>query len=170
MGLAISSGLRDLFEDLIESVDSLDGIEIKKSGEISSPVWSIETKNLPNTDLIIQSLQEAHERGLAAVARKLESHLKQQIRAFGAVDTGALMNSGSVNIQGDSVIVNYSSPYASIVHYGGYIAPYGNVTIEKVYIPARPWVDASLGNAPGALGVFDWKTAYLSEAKPNISL
>lgn len=65
------------------------------------------------------------------------------------VDSGDLRDSLSVIIQGDSVEISYDSPYANLVHYGGYVAPYGNKSIDKVYIPARPWVEAVFtGNGP----------------------
>ena len=49
-------------------------------------------------------------------------------------DTGELLNSGSVIINNKGITIAYDAPYAALVHYGGYIHPYGNIT-EKVYLP-----------------------------------
>ena len=65
------------------------------------------------------------------------------------VDSGALLNSQSVSIAGESIVIDYGVPYARFVHDGGYIQPYGNPNAEAVYIPGRPWIDAVLyGNGP----------------------
>ena len=65
------------------------------------------------------------------------------------VDTGRLKNSLSVTVSGDEILIYYDAPYASVVHEGGYIRPYGNKKIDAVYLPGRPWVDAVLfGNGP----------------------
>jgi phage gpG-like protein len=65
------------------------------------------------------------------------------------VDTGELMRSLEIIKGQDGLSVSYSSPYAELVHYGGYIVPYGNDSISKVYIPGRPWMDAVLeGGGP----------------------
>lgn len=65
------------------------------------------------------------------------------------VDTGELKSSLSVAINGDTIDISYGAPYASFVHNGGYIHPYGNQKIDAVYLPGRPWIDATLyGNGP----------------------
>lgn len=46
--------------------------------------------------------------------------------------------------------IQYSAPYATLVHYGGYITPYGDVSRSPVYVPGRPWVEGVLqGNVNG---------------------
>lgn len=75
------------------------------------------------------------------------------------IDTGELMNSLQITISGSKLTMDYSADYAAFVHYGGYIAPYGNDSIEKVYIPGRPWVDAVMqGN--GAIEPVNLVAAY----------
>jgi len=65
------------------------------------------------------------------------------------VDTGALRDSLSITVNGDDIDISYGVPYASLVHNGGYIRPYGNANIAAVYLPGRPWIDATLyGNGP----------------------
>jgi phage gpG-like protein len=76
-------------------------------------------------------------------------------------DSGELLQSGTVTLSGDGVTIAYSAPYASLVHYGGYIFPYGR-SESRVYLPARPWIDSVLrGNGPTAR--FDFE-AYYREA------
>jgi len=55
------------------------------------------------------------------------------------VDTGALRDSQKVQVQGNSLVITYDVPYANLVHFGGYVIPYGNNFADRVFIPARPW-------------------------------
>jgi hypothetical protein len=60
------------------------------------------------------------------------------------VDTGELQD--SLNIKTESLktrrntIIEYSARYASYVHNGAYIYPYGNKNAQRVYTPGRPWI------------------------------
>jgi len=66
------------------------------------------------------------------------------------VDTGALK--ASLFIQSDApdhVSGFYDSPYAKLVHYGGYITPYNNSSAQATYIPGRPWIKAALKGSHG---------------------
>lgn len=57
------------------------------------------------------------------------------------ISSGELLRSGTVSISNaNSISISYDVPYASLVHYGGYIIPYGNSRANRVYIPPRPWV------------------------------
>lgn len=171
MAMNLSNQINGVFKKLITDAENLDGLRFESSGQVIGPNFSIEILSPPDTGPIMGLLEEAHERGVAAVAEGLKDHLKAQIIAVGAVETGALMNSGSVAFHSDSINIDYSiSPYAALIHYGGYIAPYGNVNIEKVYIPGRPWLEASLGISPGPLGAFNWKEAYTVGAGSSLKL
>lgn len=65
------------------------------------------------------------------------------------IDTGELRNSLSIAVENGNVKISYDAPYAKLVHYGGYIMPYGNSNASQVYLPGRPWVTATLeGNGP----------------------
>ncbi len=68
-------------------------------------------------------------------------------------DTGGLYASQKLNISHQvtqsKLTITYSAPYASLVHYGGYIRPYGNKNANTVLIPARPWVEAILNGSHG---------------------
>ena len=69
-------------------------------------------------------------------------------------DTGALGLTSTIKTSYTKtkakISINYSSPYAALVFYGGAIQPYGNRNAATVILPARPWiikaVDGSLGN------------------------
>jgi hypothetical protein len=64
-------------------------------------------------------------------------------------DKGRLANSGDVRVEGLSLAVTYGAPYASLVHDGGYILPYGNSNARPVYLPGRPWVASTIyGGGP----------------------
>jgi hypothetical protein len=70
------------------------------------------------------------------------------------VDSGRLRGSAKVvtkYLKTKSIFsIAYKAPYAHLIHYGGYIVPYGDPTRQKVYIPGRPWVEAVIeGNTAG---------------------
>jgi phage gpG-like protein len=75
------------------------------------------------------------------------------------IDTGQLKKSLVITATASGVIVRYTAPYAAIVHYGGYILPYGNPKLDKVYIPGRPWV-SSVMKGGGPVPVFDFESVY----------
>ena len=50
----------------------------------------------------------------------------------------------------DHVSATYNSPYANLVHYGGYVTPYGNPDAAAVYVPGRPWIKAATQGTYGA--------------------
>ena len=62
------------------------------------------------------------------------------------VDTGKLKSSKKVTtkfLQTKTTFnVAYLSPYAWMVHEGGYVQPYGRTDLRASYIPGRPWVKA----------------------------
>ena len=68
-------------------------------------------------------------------------------------DTGGLYSSQKLatshQVTQSKLTVTYSAPYASLVHYGGYIQPYGNKNANSVLVPARPWVEAVLNGTHG---------------------
>lgn len=64
--------------------------------------------------------------------------------------SGRLLSSQSVTVNGSSIDISYSVPYAALVHYGGYITPYGSENASRIYLPPRPWVTNVLsGNFSG---------------------
>lgn len=113
-------------------------------------------------------LQDANRKAIPQVAEDASKHLDAMMRAGwgwidGArdiIDTGALMASQEVSMTANGFSVSYSAPYVNLVHYGGYIHPYGNVNIDKMYLPARPWISATFGKAAGPLPPFDMEASY----------
>lgn len=127
-----------------------------------------EFKRSINFDSIVAEVKAKHKDVVMRLAVELDDYLRMAMRAGwswtgGArdiVDTGALMDSGGAFASDDKILVNYESPYANLVHFGGYVAPYGNQRAEKVYIPGRPWVAMAFGLAPGPLPPFNFKERY----------
>lgn len=65
------------------------------------------------------------------------------------VDTGNLRDSLQINVTSNGVTIDYTAEYAALIHYGGYILPYGNPVATRVYLEGRPWIDSVLyGNGP----------------------
>lgn len=104
-------------------------------------------------------LEAMLDKAFAGVARDLKAALDKAMESpvwrwsgggsRDIVDTGSLKDSGLVKIDRNGVSVSYSSPYAGIVHDGGYIQPYGNPNARPVYYPKRPWIRATLlGGGP----------------------
>ena len=79
------------------------------------------------------------------------------------VDTGALKNSLNIltkfSVTKVNLEIQYSAPYAALVHYGGVIKPYGNSRAADVIIPARPWIRAVLEGSHG-MDKFDLRTPF----------
>lgn len=78
-------------------------------------------------------------------------------------ESGNLLSSGSVTVNDNGITVAYDAPYAAIVHYGGYIYPYGNVNAQ-IYLPPRPWVESVMFGG-GPVPRFNFESYYLSEFK-----
>lgn len=83
------------------------------------------------------------------------------------IDSGELLSSGSVTIDQSGVTIAYTAPYASLVHYGGYINPYGNAS-TRVYLPPRPWVQSVLFGG-GPVPQFDFVSYYTDEISQEFS-
>jgi hypothetical protein len=68
-------------------------------------------------------------------------------------DTGTLSRSQKIatNYSGGSLMINisYSTPYASLVHYGGAHRPYGDESRPLQLLPARPWIFATVTGTYG---------------------
>lgn len=80
------------------------------------------------------------------------------------IDTGQLKNSLVMTATAGGITIKYTAPYAAIVHYGGYIVPYNNARLSKIYIPPRPWVD-SVVKGGGPVPAFDFESVYREAIK-----
>ena len=108
------------------------------------------------------ALVAAYEAKVAMIAPKLAAEVQVALTAAlkssswtwrdGArdiYDTGALANSVNIDVTSKGIEVSYSAPYASIIHNGGYIQPYGNASARPIYLPPRPWISSVLyGGGP----------------------
>jgi phage gpG-like protein len=96
------------------------------------------------------SIPDIMNRLRAALDNALEAAVWQTSKgAADIVDTGALKRSLTMTSTPDGIEISYRAPYASLVHYGGYVLPYGNTNADKVYIPPRPWLQSVMqGGGP----------------------
>lgn len=125
----------------------------------------------------LADIQRAHTETVGEIAFEMNQHLQAMMRASwgwdgGArdiVDSGELLRSGGATVSGDTIEISYQSDYANLVHYGGYIQPYGNQNIQRVYIPGRPWISATLGEANGPIAPFDWKRSYQEKMAQKVN-
>lgn len=85
----------------------------------------------------------------ATVREKLASYLRGDGVTAGnprnIVDIGSLRQSYMFEYMGLSATYKWTANYASYVHDGANIYPWGNRR-RRVYLPPRPWTDAVLGN------------------------
>jgi len=125
------------------------------------------------------NIKEAHEAALKSIADDLYLSLgiAMESKVWGwdygdgdIVDSGALRDSLSIEVQGSNINIRYEEEYAAIVYYGGYIHPYGNPYVQ-IYMPARPWIDAIFTGANG-VPIFDfaglYEKAFTNYLKANI--
>lgn len=131
--------------------------------------------NLKVLEPVIQKFgEEAISSELQQIALELKAALDAALEApvwawsGGArdiYDTGELKASGTVLIKGLEIVVNYSAPYATLVHNGGYIFPYGNKAAQPIFLPGRPWVRSVLYGG-GPVPQFDFISAIQKAFPP----
>jgi hypothetical protein len=118
------------------------------------------------------AINRANQRIITALKGALDNALRANVWPgldgnTDIYDSGELLESGRVTLDGNGLEISYDAPYASLVHFGGYIIPYGN-TSARVYLPARPWVRSVLtGNGP--VPKFDFREYYLQELQKEFS-
>lgn len=149
-------------DDLVPKISKLN----KLQGNVNlNDLIRVSLGKFPEAELR-SSFKKAVDRANARIAIDLKRALDEAMLSpiWGGRDiyeSGDLMDSGSVIINKDGITVAYDSPYAMLVHYGGYINPYGNVS-TRVYLPPRPWVQAVMfGDGP--LPGFDFLGYYVDE-------
>lgn len=144
--------------------------KIQSSAKIRGPIRIGKAKM--NEARILNGLQNAIKRASGRITVDLKAALDAALRAgvwstpSGVADiyeTGELLSSGSVTVGPTGVTVSYDAPYAALVHYGGYVHPYGNMS-ARVYLPPRPWLD-SVVRGGGPVPEFDFKRYYLEEIR-----
>lgn len=115
---------------------------------------------------IRDKFKRAIDRASVRIAQDLKRALDAAVEFDGwnggdLVDTGELMDSGSVIVNENGITIAYDAPYAALIHYGGYIHPYGNVNL-RIYLPPRPWIESVLFGG-GPVTQFDFVTYYTEE-------
>lgn len=80
------------------------------------------------------------------------------------VDLGTLRQSNSFQISGSRCTFRWSVGYATAVHYGANIHPYGDRSRPLVNLPARPWTSAVLGtiSVPG-VDRYDYRAQFRAQ-------
>ena len=143
-------------------LDTRVNIKFQSRGRVSLKEYELGIRDLPSdlrkaankaTDIIIAELGEALDSAMNAAVWDWPSG------AMDIVDTGALRSSRSIKNAGNGFTITYNQPYAAMVHYGGYVRPYGDPKASKFYFPARPWVDNVL-NGGGLVPQFDFEKAF----------
>lgn len=64
------------------------------------------------------------------------------------VDTGLLRQSGYLTTTGTLASFRFTLNYATAVHNGAWIYPWGDKTRDRVFLPGRPFLGAILGTTP----------------------
>lgn len=156
--------------------------KLAKQKDIGSISIELKASSLPDLSLLEnfpsqfdRAAKEIHSRALVFLSEELELALgiAMESNVWGweygdgdIYDTGALRDSGRVVVSGNSLQIFYGEEYAAIVHYGGYISPYGNPNVT-IYMPGRPWIQAViLGGGP--VPQFDMEGTYARYAIPLI--
>ena len=77
------------------------------------------------------------------------------------VDLGTLRASNSFQVSGSLCTFRWAVSYATAVHYGANIHPWGDKTRPLVNLPARPWTSAVIGTIriPG-IEPYDYRAQY----------
>jgi phage gpG-like protein len=147
----------------------------------------VESPDLRRKGNLEKGYRTALVKALSSSTRKVESQVKQAMdanmrdaiwawprtteRKAGGVagsprdiiDTGNLISRNYIRIgyttRGASITVGNNSPYAGIVHFGGYITPYGDRSKRAVFAPGRPWIGVAIGTTTVSSGgtTVDWR-------------
>ena len=158
----IISELQAHISHIVSVLEEFDGEVVEKEFEIKMGFkFDVDLDKESNMKVIEQALLEYGKEKLPEVAKVIQSLLKAKLdeaisSSWGwiegsrdIIDTGELRNSLSLTLSDSTVNISYDSEHAAVVHNGGYIQPYGNPNADSVYLPARPWIAAVLGQAPG---------------------
>lgn len=151
-GVGTSKQIRRTIRETIPGLKA----DLKLTGiPVSSEIMAQIKKGINNANEIIASrLGDALDAALTSTVWEWRDGGTRDI-----IDTGKLLASRDIQVIGDRIQISYNVPYAGIVHFGGYVLPYGNPNAQKVYVPARPWVDSViLGNGP--VPAFDFESIY----------
>jgi len=151
----------------------IETLQAKKNKSLKASIKTgVEVTSFADLDRLKEQfpkiVSKASQKTIKLVAVELEAALDRAMMAkawqwdYGdgdIIDTGELKDSLRlvVDSAGD-IYVFYNAEHAAIVHYGGYIHPYGNPRVQ-IYMPARPWITSVL-NGGGPVDKFDFEGVY----------
>jgi hypothetical protein len=102
------------------------------------------------TEIVMGELFGAFQQSFTAQAWTWPRETKRTVGTAGSprniIDTGSLRQSGYYKMTGPyQATFTWSANYATAVHEGALIFPWGNRDASRVQLPARPWTRAVLG-------------------------
>lgn len=102
------------------------------------------------TEIVMGELFAAFQQSFTAQAWDWPRETKRTAGTVGSprniIDTGSLRQSGTWQMTGPyQATFKWSANYATAVHEGALIYPWGNRNAARVQLPARPWTRAVLG-------------------------
>lgn len=136
-------------QDLLQKVNSVNNKEFKASANLLLPNIILTVNDTDIADMLDVSRAEAQaikDSFVKIISAELKNAVDASLVQYGLVQTGQLRSSLQVTVVNDTIQIQYSAPYAALMHFGGYIKPYGNIHAKPVYIPGRPWVDIAIAN------------------------
>lgn len=138
--------LRASLEKYRQNLEALNKLKFTATGRLTAPItdFSVQTSAPAEMQALLAEFQNIGTAASGDLSLTLKTDLDSAIAQVGAVDTGALRDSLSLSFQGSNIDITYNVEYAGLIHYGGYITPYGNPNARPVYIAGRPWVDNTL--------------------------
>lgn len=168
MAVKIKGNYGPTFRNISSSISGLKTNSQTAEVTASLSVDTIDTNKLKKLRTEFpKEVEDAHMETMAYIAEELEIALGEAMENkawqwdYGdgdIVDTGALRDSLKITITPSNFRIYYGEQYAGIVHYGGYIFPYGNPRVI-IYMPPRPWIDSVL-NGGGPVPQFDFEGIY----------
>lgn len=159
----IERQVRQACSEFTKEINDVQTPDTNITGVLGMPSISIQVSGNAY-DSIMQQINESISEWKQIIATDLLSRLNLAMSSNlwnngDLIDTGNLRDSVSINITSTGVQISYDAPYANLIHYGGYIVPYGNTNIDKVYIPASPWAQSVIfGDGP--FEAYDYQEAY----------
>lgn len=160
--------------------------DINQKMSITLPRVNLRSPKKDTRAKVLDKLEKGKVAGANALTAEIRRRLEQSIRSStwswprttlrrngttagysrDIVDTGMLLSSQktALKISQNKFIVEMTNtaPYATLVHYGGVVQPYGNKNANSVLIPGRPWVTAIFEGTNGQekIDVFSFMSRY----------
>ena len=135
------------------------------NGSLKIPGLTLQIDASKAIKITMDAIEDSVRRWQEIVSREILVYLNEAMSSTAwpsgtdIIDTGELRDSVSISISGSNIEVSYDVAYANLVHYGGYIMPYGNTRANMVYIEGRPWAESVLFGG-GPFKQYDYAEAY----------